>query len=312
MTQRPPDVPFSAVPGSAPDAPSSAVPAATPGSAPDATARSGAGAVEPGPGAAAPPILEAREAGFAYRGGAPALSDVSVQVLAGRSTALVGESGAGKTTLLRLLLGLARPTSGRVLFDGAPLSPRDRAQMRAFRRSVQMVFQDPYSSLDPRQRVGRIVAEPLRSLGLVPPGRRGASAAELRVAAALEAVGLPPDAAHRYPHEFSGGQRQRIAIARATVCEPRVLLADEPVSALDVSTRVRVIDLLAELRDSNGLTIVMVSHDLAVVALLCEYTAVLERGRVVEQGETAAVLGSPRHPYTRRLIDSVPRLPARP
>ena len=131
-----------------------------------------------------------------------------------------------------------------------------------------------------------------------------------RVAAALEVVGLPADAALRYPHEFSGGQRQRIAIARAIVCEPRVLLADEPVSALDVSTRVRIVDLLAELGESHGLTVVMVSHDLAVVAMLCRHTAVLERGRIVEQGDTASVLGSPSHPYTRRLVDSVPRLPS--
>jgi ABC-type glutathione transport system ATPase component len=255
-------------------------------------------------------ILEARGAGFAYRRAAPVLADVSIEVTPGRGVALVGESGAGKTTLLRLLLGLMRPTSGRILFDGAELSPRDRVQMRAFRRSVQTVFQDPYSSLDPRQRVGRIVAEPLRSLGLPAPASRPMDVAEM-VAEALRAVGLPPDAAHRYPHEFSGGQRQRVAIARAIVCEPRVLLADEPVSALDVSTRVRIVDLLAELRETRGLTVVMVSHDLAVVATLCQHTAVLERGRVVEQGDTAAVLGSPRHPYTRRLIDSVPRLPPR-
>ncbi|WP_214414102.1 ABC transporter ATP-binding protein [Sphaerisporangium fuscum] len=252
-----------------------------------------------------PPILEAREAGFAYRRSAPVLTGVDVRVTAGRGVALVGESGAGKTTLLRLLLGLSRPTTGSVLFDGEELSPRDRAMMRGFRRSVQPVFQDPYSSLDPRRRVGAIVAEPLRSLGLA-PRREGV---DRQVAAALEAVGLPPDAAGRYPHEFSGGQRQRVAIARAIVCEPRVLLADEPVSALDVSTRVRIVDLLAELRETRGLTVVMVSHDLAVVATLCEHTAVLERGRVVEQGDTRAVLGSPTHPYTRKLIAGIPRLP---
>ncbi|MBO3749953.1 ATP-binding cassette domain-containing protein [Streptosporangiaceae bacterium NEAU-GS5] len=254
------------------------------------------------------PILEARQVGFAYRGSPATLADVSIGVPAGRAVALVGESGAGKTTLLHLLLGLKRPTSGQVLFDGNVVEPRDRAWMRTFRRHVQTVFQDPYSSLDPRQRVDRIIAEPIHSLGLV---RRGGSRAETaqRVAAALDVVGLPEDAARRYPHEFSGGQRQRIAIARAIVCEPRVLLADEPVSALDVSTRARIVDLLAELRDSRGLTIVMVSHDLAVVATLCSYTAVLERGRIVEQGDTAQVLGSPRHPYTRRLIAGVPRLP---
>ncbi|GAB3133534.1 ABC transporter ATP-binding protein [Microbispora hainanensis] len=249
------------------------------------------------------PVLEVRGAHFAYGRSAPVLTDVSVAVTPGRSLALVGESGAGKTTLLRLLLGLARPTSGQVLYEGKELAPRDRARMREFRRGVQTVFQDPYSSLDPRQRVGRIVSEPLRSLGL----RQDMAA---RVAEALRSVGLPEDAASRYPQEFSGGQRQRIAIARAIVCEPRVLLADEPVSALDVSTRVRVVDLLQELRETRALTVVMVSHDLAVVAALCQEVAVLERGRIVERGDTAQVLGAPRHPYTRRLIDSVPRLPS--
>jgi ABC-type glutathione transport system ATPase component len=253
------------------------------------------------------PILTADDAGFAYHGAAPVLQGVSVDITAGRTVALVGESGAGKTTLLRLLLGLTRPTSGRIRFDGDELRTRDREQMRRLRRSVQCVFQDPYSSLDPRQRVDRIVSEPLRSLGLFTSGGD-----DPRVAAALEAVGLPPEAAARYPHEFSGGQRQRIAIARATVCRPRLLLADEPVSALDVTTRVRIIDLLTELKETMGLTIAMVSHDLSVVAALCEHTVVLEHGRVVEQGDTAAVLGSPTHPYTRRLIASVPRLPVRP
>ncbi|MEV7866227.1 ATP-binding cassette domain-containing protein [Streptomyces sp. NPDC088124] len=256
------------------------------------------------------PILAADDAGFAYRGAAPVLHGVSLDITAGRSVGLVGESGAGKTTVLRLLLGLTRPTSGRILFDGDELGLRDREQMRRFRRGVQSVFQDPYSSLDPRQRVSGIVSEPLRSLGLVPSSRRSREE-DPRVATTLEAVGLPADAAGRYPHEFSGGQRQRIAIARATVCDPRVLLADEPVSALDVTTRVRIVDLLLELKETRGLTIAMVSHDLSVVAALCERTAVLEHGRVVEQGDTASVLGSPAHPYSRRLIASVPRLPAR-
>ncbi|MFE7980008.1 ABC transporter ATP-binding protein [Streptomyces shenzhenensis] len=251
------------------------------------------------------PVLELKDVALRHRGSAAnTVEDVSLAVEAGHSLALVGESGAGKTTLLRLLLGLSRPTAGSVRFDGAELSPRDRAQLRRFRRSVQCVFQDPYSSLDPRRRVAAVVAEPLRSLGI--DTRAGAAP---KVAAALERVGLPADAADRYPHEFSGGQRQRIAIARATVCGPRVLLADEPVSALDVTTRVKVVDLLAELQREQGLTLVMVSHDLSVVASLCERTAVLERGRIVEQGDTAQVLGEPAHPYTRRLIESVPRLP---
>ncbi|GAA1892262.1 ABC transporter ATP-binding protein [Asanoa iriomotensis] len=245
-------------------------------------------------------ILEARDVGFRYADGAPVLSGVSFGVTPGRSVALVGESAAGKTTLLRLLLGLRRPTSGVVLFQGQPLPTGHRAA-RPFRRHVQTVFQDPYSSLDPRQKVSRIVAEPLRALGFTDHGSR--------VAAALDAVGLPADTADRYPHEFSGGQRQRIAIARAIAVEPTVLLADEPVSALDVTTKVRVIDLLAELRATRGLTLVMVSHDLAAVASLCDDTVVLERGRVVEQGPTSEVLGGPRDPYTQRLIASIPRLP---
>ncbi|MFD7816424.1 ABC transporter ATP-binding protein [Streptomyces sp. NPDC059785] len=260
-------------------------------------------ATEPKPRTA--PVLALDGAALRYRGAAePVVRDVSLTVENGRGLALVGESGAGKTTLLRMLLGLARPTSGSVRYDGAELRPGSREQMRRFRRDVSCVFQDPYSSLDPRRRVGAIVAEPLVSLGL--DSRRTSAP---KVAEALERVGLPADSASRYPHEFSGGQRQRIAIARATVCRPRVLLADEPVSALDVTTRVKVVDLLAELQREQGLTIVMVSHDLSVVASLCERTAVLERGRLVEQGDTAQVLGAPAHPYTRRLIDSVPRLP---
>ncbi|MFD6422918.1 ABC transporter ATP-binding protein [Streptomyces sp. NPDC060198] len=252
------------------------------------------------------PVLELENAAVRYRGSAAdVVRDVSLAVDTGESLALVGESGAGKTTLLRLLLGLARPTAGTVRFDGADLNTRDREQMRRFRRSVSCVFQDPYSSLDPSRKIGRTVAEPLRSLGL-----DSRTTAAPKVAAALERVGLQADAVDRYPHEFSGGQRQRIAIARATVCDPRVLLADEPVSALDVTTRVKVVDLLAELKEERGLTLVMVSHDLSVVATLCERTAVLERGQIVEQGATAQVLGAPAHPYTRRLIDSVPRLPA--
>ncbi|WP_431279806.1 ABC transporter ATP-binding protein [Leifsonia poae] len=250
-------------------------------------------------------VLELREVGFTYRrSSSAALEDVSFTVEQGRNVGIVGESGAGKTTVLSLLLGLSSPTSGDVVFDGAPLDRGDRAMMREFRRSVQTVFQDPYSSLDPRQSVGRIIAEPLRSLGIA----KGADATE-RVANALGAVGLPADAARRYPHEFSGGQRQRIAIARAVVSRPRILLADEPVSALDVTTRIQIIELLAQLGEREGMTVVMVSHDLGVVASLCEQTVVLRGGRVVEQGDTRAVLGSPADPYTQRLLDSVPRLP---
>ncbi|MFF2052729.1 ABC transporter ATP-binding protein [Leifsonia sp. NPDC058194] len=251
-------------------------------------------------------ILELRNAGFQYRRATgPALEGVSLTVEAGRSVGLVGESGAGKTTILSLLLGLTGPTSGEVLFDGNPLDRRDRDRMREFRRSVQTVFQDPYSSLDPRQNVGRIVGEPLTSLRLA----TGSQARE-RVAAALEAVSLPADAAKRFPHEFSGGQRQRIAIARAIVSRPRVLLADEPVSALDVTTRIQIVELLGRLAADEGMTVVMVSHDLSVVASLCADTVVLRGGRIVEQGPTREVLRSPADPYTQRLLASVPRLPA--
>jgi peptide/nickel transport system ATP-binding protein len=253
-------------------------------------------------------ILELDDVSYAYRGGVGgqmAVQDVSLSVTPGQNVGLVGESGSGKTTLLRLLLGLLRPTSGRVLFEGVPLDLADRVRMRAFRRSVQTVFQDPYSSLDPRQRVGRIVGEPVRSLRIA-DGRE----AERLVVEALESVGLPAAAVSHYPHEFSGGQRQRIAIARAIVSRPRVLLADEPVSALDVITRSQVIGLLAELGASRDLTVAMVSHDLGVVGALCQHTVVLQAGRIVEQGPTARVLGTPSESYTRRLVAAVPRLPA--
>lgn len=248
-------------------------------------------------------VLELRAAGFAY-GSQTVLEDVSLAVGAGESVGLVGESGAGKSTILRLLLGLSRPRDGEVRFDDAPLMIRDRALMRRFRASVQPVFQDPYSSLDPRQRIDRIVGEPLRSLGLA----SGADAAA-RVAEAVAAVGLSADTLQRYPHEFSGGQRQRIAIARAIVSRPRVLLADEPVSALDVTTRVQVIELLARLRDETGLALVMVSHDLGAVAALCERTVVLQHGRVVEEAPTARILTAAETPYARELVAAVPRLP---
>lgn len=253
---------------------------------------------------AAAPILELDAVGFRYRGGQDALDDVSLSVGTGEAIGVVGQSGAGKSTLLRLLLGLDRPTTGSVRFDGSTLDSRDKARVRTFRASVQAVFQDPYSSLDPRQRVGRIVAEPLRSLRLA-----SVEQAATRAADALEAVGLPPEAASRYPHEFSGGQRQRIAIARAIVPNPRLLLADEPVSALDMSTRIQIIELLAELRASNGLALVMVSHDLGTVAALCERTLVLRDGRVVEAGATAQILHQPAEAYTRQLVAAIPRLP---
>ncbi|MGO3832618.1 MAG: ABC transporter ATP-binding protein [Microbacteriaceae bacterium] len=249
-------------------------------------------------------VLELSDASFAY-GSHQILHEVSLALGEGESVGLVGESGSGKSTMLSLLLGLNSPQTGEVRFEGQRLERRNREQMRAFRTAVQAVFQDPASSLNPRQRVGRIVGEPLRSLGLA----TGADAGQ-RVREALTSVGLPADAALRYPHEFSGGQQQRIAIARATVSSPRVLLADEPVSALDVTTRIHIIDLLAELRESQGLALLMVSHDLGSVAALCERTVVLRDGRVVEEGTTRELLRAPQSEYAQELIAAVPRLPA--
>ncbi len=261
------------------------------------------------------PILQTTNLNFSYRTGSPVLHDINISINEGQNVGLVGESGSGKSTLLRLLLGIHNPTQGKILFSGSELSLKNKEQARRFRSQVQVVFQDPYSSLDPRQRIDQLIAEPLSSLGLAKDANVGGSRADIRnwieneVVEALRAVDLPADAARRYPDEFSGGQRQRIAIARAIVCKPQVLLADEPVSALDVSTRVRVIDLIAELGRTKGMTIVMVSHDLAVVAALCQQSIVLEKGVVVEQGTTASVLGAPKHGYTQRLIESLPRLP---
>ncbi|RKR91647.1 peptide/nickel transport system ATP-binding protein [Micromonospora pisi] len=233
----------------------------------------------------------------------PALDQVDVSVDSGVSLGIVGESGAGKSTLLRLLLGVDRPTSGAVLFGGQPLG---RVPRRDFRRQVQVVFQDPRSSLNPRMSVASIVAEPLRSLKI---GKDRAERAD-RVAEVLTAVGLNPDDGRRYPHEFSGGQRQRIAIARALAPSPKLLLADEPVSALDVSVRLQILDLLRGLVDTLGLTLVLVSHDLAIVSQLCQQVMVMRDGRVVEAGPTATVLERPTQDYTRALLAAIPQLPA--
>ncbi|WP_331715575.1 ABC transporter ATP-binding protein [Tessaracoccus coleopterorum] len=225
---------------------------------------------------------------------------MSLAVEEGKSLGIVGESGSGKSTALNLLLGLTRPESGRVLFEGAELSGRDA--VRRLRRAVQPVFQDPFASLDPRMRIDRIVTEPLVSLGIE---RTGAVLKE-RVRTVLAEVGLGDDTLKRYPHEFSGGQRQRIAIARALVTDPRVLIADEPVSALDVTTRIDVIELLGRLQKERGLSVVMVSHDMSVVAALCERVLVLRDGAAVETGKTLRVLAEPVDPYTKALIGAIP------
>ncbi len=246
-------------------------------------------------------MLDLQNVSFGYSRQQTTLNDVSLSVRPGVSVGLVGESGSGKTTLLRLMLGLIRPTSGSIRFGEEILDTRNSTFMQRYRRAVQPVFQDPYSSLDPRQRVIDIIGEPLRSLRV--PGDRTQAVAE-----ALEAVGLPVDALRRYPHEFSGGQRQRIAIARAIVARPQIVLADEAVSALDLSTRIRIVELFRTLAEK--LTLVFVSHDLGVVAALCEEMVILERGNVVESGKTRDILAAPKHPYTQRLLASIPRMPA--
>lgn len=232
-----------------------------------------------------------------------ALRDVSLEIREGRSVGIVGESGAGKSTILKLLMGLDRPTMGRVSFGGQDLAQRNTQLMREFRRNVQIVFQDPRSSLDPRMNVGQIIAEPLRSLKI--PGDHKA-----RVTEVLEWVGLDASAAQKYPAQFSGGQRQRIAIARALAPAPKVLVADEPVSALDVSVRSQIIELLARLKTELGMTLVMVSHDMAIVGQLCEHTVVLRGGKIEESGPTFSVLTDPQADYTKKLLAAVPRLPA--
>jgi peptide/nickel transport system ATP-binding protein len=229
-----------------------------------------------------------------------ALKGISFEVPEGGRLGVVGESGSGKSTLLRILAGLDQPTSGSAVVAGNEVKGAREAQLRALRQNLQIVFQDPMGSLDPRMTVEQIISEPL----LVPG--RGETAADRKrmVAEMLEAVGLPASSAARFPHQFSGGQRQRISIARALICRPKVVVADEPVSALDVSVRAQVLNLLADLVDEYGLTLVFVSHDLNVVRHLCDSVIVMQSGEIVEAGDTETVYRDPQHPYTKRLIDS--------
>jgi peptide/nickel transport system ATP-binding protein len=232
-----------------------------------------------------------------------ALQGVSFTLHAGRSLGVVGESGSGKSTLARLVMALEAPTSGRVLLDGQALHDLDAAALRAAREKLQMVFQDPYGSLDPRRTIAQTVTEPLRVL-------HGASATEQRERAVevLEAVGLSAAALPRYPHEFSGGQRQRIAIARALITHPRLIVADEPVSALDVSVQAQVLNLLQDLQQRFRLALLFISHDLAVVDMVCDEVIVLYQGRAVEHGAPETLFRQAAHPYTRALMQAVPRL----
>ena len=235
-----------------------------------------------------------------------ALQGVSFTLATGRSLGIVGESGSGKSTLARLVMALEPPSSGRVSILGRDMATLDPAALRQARRDFQMVFQDPYGSLDPRQTVLRIVTEPLQAqaAGSLPEQRRMAQEV-------LASVGLRPTDLDKYPHEFSGGQRQRIAIARALITRPRLIVADEPVSALDVSVQAQVLNLMQDLQAQFGVTYLLISHDLAVVDHLCAEVAVIFQGRIVEQGTPETLFRNAAHPYTRALLDAVPRMEPR-
>ncbi len=228
------------------------------------------------------------------------LEDADLDVAEGSALGIIGESGSGKSTLVRLLLALDVPTEGTIEFDGRTVDAAASARsLHWLRRQTGIVFQDPYASLDPRMSVGRIVGEPLWALGI--EGDRRA-----RVREVLEDVGLEAGMANRFPHEFSGGQRQRIALARAIVHRPRLLVGDEPLSALDVTVRAQILELLGELRARDGLTLLLVSHDIGVVQNLCDEVVVMKDGRIVEEGPTEKVLLEPQVAYTRRLLASIP------
>jgi oligopeptide/dipeptide ABC transporter ATP-binding protein len=241
----------------------------------------------------------------AGRGCIKALDGVSVQVAEGETLGVVGESGSGKTTLARLFLRLERPTEGAILFDGRDVESFGRDDLMRYRRAVQAVFQDPYSSLNPRMRIADIIAEPL-------PPDSGMSGAEVRgrVSEVLDLVGLAPASGALYPHEFSGGQRQRIAIARALVTYPKFIILDEPVSALDVSIRAQILNLLKRLQEQLGMAYLIISHDLAAARYLAARLAVMYAGKLVETGECDVVYGEPLHPYTEALLSAA--LPLHP
>lgn len=258
-----------------------------------------------------PVLLEARHVKewFPVRGGllgrntryVKAVDDVSLTVRAGETLGVVGESGCGKSTLARVMLRLIEPTGGEVLFEGKNMTTANKAELRRMRRDIQIIFQDPYASLDPRQRVGDMLTEPLTIHGLA----RG-EAAKRRVLELLELVGLPADSVRKFPHEFSGGQRQRLCIARALAVDPKLIVCDECVSALDVSIQAQIINLLMKLQRQLGIALVFVSHDLRVVRHISTHVAVMYLGRVVEYAPTEGLFSNPAHPYTRALLSAVP------
>ncbi|MCL5778396.1 ATP-binding cassette domain-containing protein [Limibaculum sp. FT325] len=230
-----------------------------------------------------------------------AVNGVDLAIREGETFAIVGESGCGKSTLARMLIGLIRPSAGEVLYRGRDISHLPAREMRGLRRELQFIFQDPFSSLNPRMSVGRLIEEPMQAHGIGTPAERRA-----RVAYLLGRVGLRPEHAGRYPHEFSGGQRQRIGIARALASGPRVLIGDEPVSALDVSIQAQVVNMLEELKDEFGLTLIVIAHDLAVIRHMSDRVAVMYLGEVVETGPVDAIFEAPAHPYTRALMTAIP------
>ena len=250
------------------------------------------------------PLLEVEDLVVEF-GPVRAVDGVSFRLPTGPyGLALVGESGSGKTTIARALLRLVSVASGAIRLDGRDVAGLASSRgLRSYRRDVQIVFQDPTTSLDPRAKIGSTIAEPLRAHGVVPR-----EDVRSRIASLLSEVGLDPEMARRYPHQISGGQRQRVAIARALSVEPRVLVLDEPTSALDVTVQARILDLIANLRRKRGLAYVLISHNLAVVEQLCEETAVLYLGRIVEHGPTEQILARPAHPYTLALRSAVPEI----
>ncbi|WP_307637279.1 ATP-binding cassette domain-containing protein [Variovorax boronicumulans] len=235
-----------------------------------------------------------------------ALNGVSFSVKAGKSVGIVGESGSGKSTIARLVMALDTPTSGSVALEGRNLHTLSKAELRTARRDFQMVFQDPYGSLDPRQTVACIVAEPLEALAETRRAEQRERAGE-----ALAAVGLRTTDLDKYPHEFSGGQRQRIAIARALITRPKLIVADEPVSALDVSVQAQVLNLMQDLQQQFGISYLLISHDLAVVNHLCDEVCVVFKGQIVERGQPAELFAHAQHPYTRTLLSAVLHTPSR-